>query len=197
MPAYGTPEGLITMRPRSRSMPLTLPHVWITSPCFTSSRFARRRSSSSCSSMVKSNRRIRTRSNRHIQPDPIPDFDHGCNAVHHTVQISVPAGCRTRHAIPGKAIQLAINRVRLGLGLNTCGFNPVIAFCGRGEIPVRARRHRAGDRRAQRAGLGRARNFHRPAGHIRVNLHDQRIFFRDAAAIDHLLDLSRRIPRNG
>ena len=25
--AYGTPEGLITMTPRSRSMPLTLPQV--------------------------------------------------------------------------------------------------------------------------------------------------------------------------
>src|SRR4030042_6679383 len=38
--SYETPLGLITTRPCLRSIPLTLPHVNMTSPCFKSSRLA-------------------------------------------------------------------------------------------------------------------------------------------------------------
>ena len=52
---------------------------------------------------------------------------------------------------------------------------------------MRLAHHRRHDGRAQRAGLRRTGDFHRPARHVGVNLHDQRTFVGDAAAVDDLL----------
>ena len=49
---------------------------------------------------------------------------------------------------------------------------------------MRAREHGGGDRRAERAGLAGAGDLHRAAGDVGVDLHEQRIFFGDAAGAD-------------
>ena len=86
-----------------------------------------------------------------------------------------------------KRIQLAIDGVRCGRGLNTRGLARHRRHRRR-ESRMRPGRDRRRDGRAQRAGLGRARHFHGPPGYIGVNLHDERVLLRDAAAIDDLLD---------
>ncbi len=53
---------------------------------------------------------------------------------------------------------------------------------------VSAAGHGSENRRAQRAGLCRAADLHRPIAHIRVYLHHQGALFSDAAAVDDFLD---------
>ena len=50
--SYSTPLGLMTNSPDSRSIPLTFPHVNVTSPCFGSSIFASYTSFFNCSSIA-------------------------------------------------------------------------------------------------------------------------------------------------
>ena len=54
IPSYSTPEGFITIRPRSRSIPDTLPQVKVTRPCFGSSKFASQTSCFSFSNIAYS-----------------------------------------------------------------------------------------------------------------------------------------------
>ena len=88
-----------------------------------------------------------------------------------------------------KCVKFFVNRVRLGIGLEDARFQAGHRLLRGGVILVRARHNGSRNGRTKRARLRRARNFHRPASHVRVNLHHHRIFFRNAAAIDDLPDL--------
>ena len=59
---------------------------------------------------------------------------------------------------------------------------------------MRSGEHRGGDGRAQRAGLARAGHLHRAAGHVGVDLHEQRVFLRDAARADDAVDRHAVFP---
>src|SRR2546421_3453464 len=54
---------------------------------------------------------------------------------------------------------------------------------------LRPRNYCASDRSSQRARLCGTRYFDRPSGDVGVDLHDERVLLRDAAAVDDLLDL--------
>ena len=88
-----------------------------------------------------------------------------------------------------KCVKFFVNRVRLGIGLEDARFQAGHRLLRGGVILVRARHNGGRNGRTKRARLRRARNFHRPASNVRVNLHHQRIFLRNAAAIDDLPDL--------
>ena len=60
---------------------------------------------------------------------------------------------------------------------------------GGGEIGMGTRaQDRGGDGGAERAGLAGTGDAHRAAGDIGVNLHEERVFLRDAAAADDAAD---------
>jgi hypothetical protein len=90
--------------------------------------------------------------------------------LHHVVQIAVPL------ASSEGVVQVRYNGYSSRYTACACGFGVT------GD-------DRAGDGRAQRAGLRRARDLHRAARHVGVDLHDQRVLLGDAAAVDDLFDL--------
>ena len=62
-----------------------------------------------------------------------------------------------------------------------------------GEVRMRPRQHGRGDRRAESAGLARARDLHHTARDVGIDLHEQRIFLGNAAGADNLVRFARHI----
>src|ERR1017187_888751 len=138
---YGTPLGLMTMTPRSRSTALALPHVWMTNPSATKSKFAWQTSAFNFSS-IKS------------FPHPPANLN---QLFHHVEQIAVPF-LRAEGVVqrPVERIQFAVDFMRLRIRLVDFRFQAGHFLLRRGVILVRAGHHRRPDGRAERAGLRRA-----------------------------------------
>ncbi len=92
-------------------------------------------------------------------------------------------------------VQLAVERVELLIDRLVFGDRPVGDLLQAGhrglgglEIRMGAGNHRRADGGTQRAGLRRAGNAHLAAGHIGVDLHQQRVFLGDAAGTHDALD---------
>ena len=88
-----------------------------------------------------------------------------------------------------KCVELLVNIVRLEFGRSPSASNPSSPFGPMRSLNARRQRLRRRWPLSQSAGLRRTRDFHRSARNVRVNLHDQRILLRNAAAVDDLLNL--------
>ncbi len=74
--------------------------------------------------------------------------------------------------------------MRFGVRLEHARLEASHPLLRRGVILVRASHDGARDCRSESAGLSRARDFHRATRDVGVDLHNDRVFLRDAAAVD-------------
>src|ERR1035441_5341353 len=116
----------MTTRPRSRSMLLAFPQVWMTNPSLTKSRFASQTCCFNSSSMGIGR----------LFPNPVADVN---QLLHHAKQIAAPV-LRAEGVVqrPVKRIQFAVDFMRLGVGLVNFRFQAGHLLLCCGVILVRA-----------------------------------------------------------